>query len=115
MNDNQQSALDANFLLYPQQATKKYTAHCPQSSIISLLMSAKSAPMQLTLTKASAPTGAGMMAWSRRQGQGMSSKGHEIPDRNNNPTEKKAMSNNGASLSLKKGIHAKPKKAEAKR
>lgn len=49
------------------------------------------------------------------QGHGMSSNGHEMPERNNNPTEKKAMSNKGASLSLKKGEQAKPKKAVANR
>ena len=76
-------------------------------------MSAKSAPMELTFTKASTPTGAGSMLCKIRQGQGMSSKGHEMPERNNNPTEKKAMSNKGASLSLKNGEHANPKNAVA--
>ena len=89
--------------------------HCAQSSVSSRLMSARSAPMELTLTKASTPTGAGRMLCTNRQGQGMSSNGHEMPERNSNPTEKKAMSNNGASLSLKKGEHARPKKAVANR
>jgi hypothetical protein len=67
--------------------------------------------MELAFTKASTPTGAGIRQCSKRHGQGINSKGQEIPERKSSPTEKKAMSNKGASLSLKKGEHAKPKKA----
>ena len=76
-------------------------------------MSAKSAPMELTFTKASTPTGAGSILCKIRHGHGMSSNGLEMPERNNNPTEKKAMSNKGASLSLKKSLQDNPKNAVA--
>jgi hypothetical protein len=36
-----------------------------------------------------------------------------MPERKSKPTEKKAMNNNGASLSLKRGLQAKLKKAVA--
>ena len=69
--------------------------------------------MELAFTKARTPTGAGRRQWSKCQGQGISSKGQEMPERKTKPTEKKAMSNRGASLSLKKMEHDKPKKAVA--
>ena len=50
-----------------------------------------------------------------RHGHGISSKGQEMPERKSKPTEKKAMSSKGASLSLKKGEQDNPKKAVAKR
>ena len=85
------------------------------NSIISRLMSVMSAPMELAFTKARTPTGAGRRQWSNRQGHGISSKGQDMPERKSNPTEKKAMSNKGASLSLKNGEHDNPKKAVANR
>ena len=50
-----------------------------------------------------------------RHGIGINSNGQETPERKSRPTEKKAMSNKGASLSLKKREHDNPKNAVANR
>ena len=50
-----------------------------------------------------------------RHGIGINSNGQETPERKSRPTEKKAMSNKEASLSLKKREHDNPKNAVANR